>query len=894
MATIPLQLAQRRLDTGNSVQYPNGSPAGGAMQQFGDELSAVAERYQQRKQQQEAFDAELARRRFNGRIAQAEDEVAANAPADGAGLHDAMYGQVDPRTGQVTKPGLFDKLFDDALPNIPESQRANFARQKEAMRAAGSLRMAGRQQAQRDDYELAEWAKVDTITTSSIAKGDPNDIGAFEAIRQNGSDLIAKIGNPLARQAAEAVWRSNTAKALVQAMIAKDPKRAAAMLGGARTAVPVSTTDNAVNSSAAATKLAENSNVSVDEPAGDAETPHANAGQLDRKATWAAGPWIADLSPDHLQELGQKAQVAMTEQLFDARTNIRLAHQNAPDALMYTGGYAGKKPDDSDFAVVYGTEEGGEQSLALERTFKVGLQAFDMVRMPRDAIDAKLLAAEPKPGSTTSEQDQAQFEITLAATRQVLQARAAAPADFIRKIDPIADAYWNAVSSDDSYDPAAYQKAITRSVAVQLQLGIKKVQPLPLSVVKYLVDTLNDESVPQRERDAVLRDLFAGTSDPGVLAAMALQLSDENQSRIARSIANNAVPVSAEERVSRNLAAFDALPAYLKPLVALNDTVRLMADGATFGYGDKFAARMNSLISGSNYEEELAAERAGTQDARDRAGSAGIAAGVLGAYLSGRGLGQAGITLAGRFGTTTMEGLSGLLARIGLTGIEGGGYGAAEATGRDQSIGSGIASGVFWNAGGKLLDEGLSAIYGQLAQRFQERAVLPTEVADSPSRSDSGASTDVSARPAPDPLPVESEGTGAATDEASAGHDLHLYYMPEWNAAQRAAADLKVKLLTDALTVVSRAVRLFGSARRRFLAAGNHVPAGSHVDHRIDLQLGGGDILENMAAIDASVNTSLGSQIRHKIKHLPYGTKINKVTIGDRGVRDVPKKFPNR
>ena len=44
MATIPLQLAQRRLDTGNVVQYPQGSPVGAAMQHFGDELLAVAER----------------------------------------------------------------------------------------------------------------------------------------------------------------------------------------------------------------------------------------------------------------------------------------------------------------------------------------------------------------------------------------------------------------------------------------------------------------------------------------------------------------------------------------------------------------------------------------------------------------------------------------------------------------------------------------------------------------------------------------------------------------------------------------------------------------------------------------------------------------------------------
>jgi hypothetical protein len=142
MATIPLQLAQRRLDAGTVAQYPQGSPIGAAMQGFGDELSAVAERYQHMKAQQEAFDAELARRRFNSRIAQAENEVAANAPADGSGLHEAMYGQVDPRTGQAVKTGLFDMLFDAALPNMPESQRGSFARQKEVMRRVGGLRMA--------------------------------------------------------------------------------------------------------------------------------------------------------------------------------------------------------------------------------------------------------------------------------------------------------------------------------------------------------------------------------------------------------------------------------------------------------------------------------------------------------------------------------------------------------------------------------------------------------------------------------------------------------------------------------------------------------------------------------------------------------------------------------
>ncbi|OBQ66945.1 hypothetical protein [Mesorhizobium loti] len=54
---IPLSIVRRRLDTGSTPQYPQGSPIGGAMQGFGEHLSAVAERYQQMKDQQEAFDA---------------------------------------------------------------------------------------------------------------------------------------------------------------------------------------------------------------------------------------------------------------------------------------------------------------------------------------------------------------------------------------------------------------------------------------------------------------------------------------------------------------------------------------------------------------------------------------------------------------------------------------------------------------------------------------------------------------------------------------------------------------------------------------------------------------------------------------------------------------------
>lgn len=288
MATIPLQLAQRRLDTGSVVSYPGGSPVGAAMHGFGDELSAVAERFRQQNEQQDAFDAEVIGRELNGQIAQAEKEAIQKAPADGRGLHDAMYGQVDPRTNSVVKPGLFDKIFDSTVPKVPESERANFIRQKEALRLAGSARMAAQQHARRQDYEQTEWSKAQEGYTSIIAQSDPDDTAAFEAIRQSGFDFIAKMGNPVARQAAKIGWRNNTAKALAQAMIAKEPGRAVELLG----AVPAA-------------------------QAGDGETTGAE-GDTDLLAKEANSPVsgddrLSDLTPDDRVALASQAGVSLAQ-----------------------------------------------------------------------------------------------------------------------------------------------------------------------------------------------------------------------------------------------------------------------------------------------------------------------------------------------------------------------------------------------------------------------------------------------------------------------------------------------------------------------------------------------------------------------------------------------------
>jgi hypothetical protein len=116
----------------------------------------------------------------------------------------------------------------------------------------------------------------------------------------------------------------------------------------------------------------------------------------------------------------------------------------------------------------------------------------------------------------------------------------------------------------------------------------------------------------------------------------------------------------------------------------------------------------------------------------------------------------------------------------------------------------------------------------------------------------------------------------------SAGVDLALKYKSGWSAAQRTDALTKAQMLTEADTVVLQTARGSTSAASRYRSSGGTVPSGSDVDHIIDLQLGGADTVRNMLPLNSSVNRSLGAQIQHQIKNLPPGTRINRVTIGDR------------
>ncbi len=228
MATIPLQLAQRRLDTGSVVQYPQGSPIGGAMQGLGDELQQAAALVQQKQAQKDQFDGKIREAEFDADLSSLEDEAVRGAPADGNGLHDSVYGQIDPVTQRAVKPGSFDGLFDIYRDRMPESQRADFEARREFYRKQGSQRLATVQYDAEQKYYDVEIARQQNRTLNSIAATNPQDAKAIEKLKQDGLDFINSSGKPaLYKDAARADWLAKSEEAQFQGRLTRDPSFAA-------------------------------------------------------------------------------------------------------------------------------------------------------------------------------------------------------------------------------------------------------------------------------------------------------------------------------------------------------------------------------------------------------------------------------------------------------------------------------------------------------------------------------------------------------------------------------------------------------------------------------------------------------------------------------------------
>lgn len=241
MAVIPLQVASRSLDTGGTVQYPTSTPVADAFSNLGKTLQGVAQRVQEKQDQHDSFLSQIEQQKFTADLGGVEDQAIENAPADASGLHDSVYGQIDPRTGAPVKPGSFDKLFDSYLAKVPESKRAEFIAKKEVFRAQGSARLARSQYLGEQEYYKVEIGKSQNDLMNAMLQADPNDTKTFEQFKQQQLDLIDKSGLPqLDKEVAKTNWLANADETLFKAKLEKDPEfagKARAALGLGQTAV---------------------------------------------------------------------------------------------------------------------------------------------------------------------------------------------------------------------------------------------------------------------------------------------------------------------------------------------------------------------------------------------------------------------------------------------------------------------------------------------------------------------------------------------------------------------------------------------------------------------------------------------------------------------------------
>jgi len=223
MARIPLQTAQRSLDTGGVVQYPTGSPIGEALQGAGNALSSLAMRVKEKQDQKDAFDAKVHEQEFSQALAGMEDSAIQNAPEDASGLHDSTYGQISP-DGKVAKPGAFDTIFDQYVQKMPESQRQTFEAKRNLYRMQGSNRMAVAQYNGEQSYYKVQVQKTQDQIVNSMLAGDPNDTKTFDQFKQQGLDIIDKSGLPaLEKDVARTNWEASASETLFKLKLAKDP-----------------------------------------------------------------------------------------------------------------------------------------------------------------------------------------------------------------------------------------------------------------------------------------------------------------------------------------------------------------------------------------------------------------------------------------------------------------------------------------------------------------------------------------------------------------------------------------------------------------------------------------------------------------------------------------------
>ena len=172
-------------------------------------------------------------------------------------------------------------------------------------------------------------------------------------------------------------------------------------------------------------------------------------------------------------------------------------------------------------------------------------------------------------------------------------------------------------------------------------------------------------------------------------------------------------------------AAYNAQPWYKQIPQALDDTVRNVVNGATFGYADKLAAAGNSALGLSDPATALATERAASQAAMDRAGGAGTADSILGMLAPAGAIGKGVAAIGDAAKTLPLVGrvLGAAIPQAAATGATVGGLDAA---GHDQPVAPGAIIGAGAGAAGQVAANAGTGLVSKIAGLFSPAVAVPT------------------------------------------------------------------------------------------------------------------------------------------------------------------------
>lgn len=230
-------------------------------------------------------------------------------------------------------------------------------------------------------------------------------------------------------------------------------------------------------------------------------------------------PRYQALSFDQRVTLHGKARAEIDRQSLDLRAGLDIAVQNAPAAIMATGGYDGTTPTAEDFVQAYGAAEGIERFKNFDASVDVAEAAFSMRTMPTDDILALVEAATPTGAGDMAAIETERFQAVSKAAEATIKAREADPAAYAMDVFPSVGAAW-----EDIDDPEKFAGALTAMASAQEKLGIDDMRLLPKQMADGAATMFNNAELPTEDRIGAVTGLALATEDEDQQEAIFAQL----------------------------------------------------------------------------------------------------------------------------------------------------------------------------------------------------------------------------------------------------------------------------------------------------------------------------------------------------------------------------------